>query len=171
MLAIWRKAPPRPKSLKPSKKGRNLRPWRPEARNSTHAAIIHIFVANEYARAKARLIFGGAELLIWMDFMCKLRLVVDFGKRYFHCGQGEWQAIVRNGENRWVFPLTPTVRGYAKLEEYFANTDNVILKFRPRRQVAIAIARRKRLHARNQSGEERKLETAEIHLKFGRYVR
>ena len=45
--------------------------------------------------------------------------MVDFGKRNFHNGQGEWQAMTRNGGNRWVFSRSPSARVCTKSAEYF----------------------------------------------------
>ena len=59
-----------------------------------------------------------------MEVVNKLRLTVDFGKRYLCAVQGEWGAGVRNGENRRVLPLFPTARVYAKLEDCVAKLGN-----------------------------------------------
>ena len=51
-----------------------------------------------------------------------------FGKRNFHIGQGEWDAVARKVGHQWVFPLAPTAGGYAKLGEYFADVGNYDLE-------------------------------------------
>ena len=61
----------------------------------------------------------------------ELLLTVDFNRRYPPCwavGQGEWQVVVRNGENRLVFPHPPTALGYAKLEKYPTSMGNCELE-------------------------------------------
>ena len=45
----------------------------------------------EFAPTEVRLIGGGAEFPLGVEVATKLRLSVDFGKRYFHVFQGEWQ--------------------------------------------------------------------------------
>ena len=55
---------------------------------------------------RARLISGGAELLLAMQITGELNITVGFGKREFHIGQGEWEVVTRNEANRWVFPMS-----------------------------------------------------------------
>ena len=62
-----------------------------------------------------RLIGGGAELLLGMCIIEKLRVLVDFGMRSFHVWKGERGAMARNGGIRRVYPLAPTARFYTKL--------------------------------------------------------
>ena len=58
----------------------------------------------------------------------KLDITAGLRNRKFHIGQCEWEAMVRNKGNRWVFPLAPTARGCAKLEEYFGEVGNCDLE-------------------------------------------
>ena len=52
--------------------------------------------------------------------------MVDFKEVGFQFGQSEWEAAdMNNNKNRWVFPLDPTVRGYAKMDEYSQQMGNL----------------------------------------------
>ena len=50
--------------------------------------------------------------------------------------------MLRNGANRWVFPLFSTARGYAEFEEYLAKCEIARSNSRHRTQIAISIPRR-----------------------------
>ena len=65
---------------------------------------------------------------------------VDFGKRNFHDGHGEWGAIARNGGNRCAFLRAPTAIGYAKLGDYFAIMGNCDLDVLAVRSVVVVIS-------------------------------
>ena len=58
---------------------------------------------------------GGDGILLGMEANGELRLIVEFDRRYFQAGQGEWNVMVRNDRNQWVYPLVPTARGRTKL--------------------------------------------------------
>ena len=71
--------------------------------------------------------FFDAELLAVVDVISKLFLVVDSGKRNRQFVHGGWKAVARNPENRLLFPLPPTARGYAKLGGCFSKMGNCYL--------------------------------------------
>ena len=70
--------------------------------------------------ATVRLIGWRAELLLGVEIVGVFDITVGFEKREFHIGQGAWQVMAHYEKHRWVFPMTPTARGRAKLEEYFS---------------------------------------------------
>ena len=90
--------------------------------------FLPIWAGCQFQPTRVRLIGWGAELLLRMEINSELRITVDFGELYFHIGQGGWQAVTYNGGNRRVFPPSPTARGFAKLEEYFAQMGNCVLE-------------------------------------------
>ena len=99
-----------------------------ESRDPTHATITPILFGNQFRPLGVRLIGGIAELHPGTGIITKMRITDDSGRRNFHDGQGGWGAVTRNGGNRWVFPLSPTARGFTKLEEYFAKMGNCDLE-------------------------------------------
>ena len=76
-----------------------------ESRDAMRASAVHIFVETEFIPPNVRLMKGDNGLLLCMEFVGGLRLIVDFDRRYFQVGQGEWRSMVRNGINRRLPPL------------------------------------------------------------------
>ena len=90
-----------------------------ELRGSGDAIISPIRDGGQFRPVRVRLIGGDAGLLLRMDIIGKLCIAVDFRKRNAHIGNGVWKAMARNGEDRWVFHLSPNASGYTKLGTYF----------------------------------------------------
>ena len=89
------------------------------SRDSEIAVVLPICVGEQFLPVSVRLVSSDAELLLWFWVIGKLDATVGFGRRKFHIAHAEWHMETRNKKNRCVFPLPPTSRGYAKLEEYF----------------------------------------------------
>ena len=90
-----------------------------EYREPSHATVIPIRRNTDFKPAKVRLHKGDIELLLGIGVVGELRLTVNFNHPNFQIGQGEWEAMARNGKTRRVSSISPTVRGDTKLEEYF----------------------------------------------------
>ena len=93
-----------------------------------YSIVLPIWAGCQFRPVRVRLFGGDAELLLGMGIIRKLRIAVDFGDRCFGSGHGGWHVTAYNGRNRWVFPLSPTARGYTKLEEYSARMRNYDLE-------------------------------------------
>ena len=98
--------------------------WGQYFRDSAHDAIMPIWVPDEFKTIDVRLIQCEAEILLGLDIIENSGLMVDFGKSEFQLGRREWQAMVRNGKNRWVFSLSPTAWAKAKSGAYFQKMNN-----------------------------------------------
>ena len=90
-----------------------------EFRGSANAYIAPIWAASEFNPITVRLIQGDADLLSRLDIVRNSGLTIDFTEIQFQFGQIEWKVMDLDNKNRWVFPLSPESRGYAKMEEYY----------------------------------------------------
>ena len=71
-------------------------PRNQESRDSTNSKIIPIFAGYKFRTLRAMLIGGNSELISGIVVINKLRLAIDFGKRNFYVGQGEWEETARS---------------------------------------------------------------------------
>ena len=96
-------------------------------RGAVRTSAIPIWAGKEFEPTKVRLISGDAALFLGLEVIEIFRLSVDLDTRRLQFGQGEWKAMVRNFENRWISPV-PTARGYSKLGGYFAKMGNSAMR-------------------------------------------
>ena len=77
-----------------------------------------------------RIVYGGRRFNFGIRWVAKLDLEVGFERRNAQVGQCTRKETVMGNENRWVFPLSPTARGLAKMDGCFAEMKIAQLDFR-----------------------------------------
>ena len=95
-----------------------------QGRDSAIGTSTPIWAQGNSKPVRVWLIRGEAELISRIDIIRKLDIAVRFGGAQFKVGQSEWETMPFNGNHRWVFPLAPTARAYAKLNGYFGKLQN-----------------------------------------------
>ena len=128
-------------------------------RGAVRTSAIPIWAGKEFEPTKVRLISGDAALFLGLEVIEIFRLSVDLDTRRLQFGQGEWKAMVGNGENRWVFRLARTERGYKTSDGYFTKMGIAKLKYYPFCMIAKSAATFGMFRIRNKVGEARKLAT------------